>query len=1181
MKKYLSILLAVLMIVSTVAISGIVTSSAADTNPSDDAYVYYSDASDARKSGFAYDFTDFTIDGSDLSKYTAEMWIYIGQPNAAVNPQYDFLVSLYPAGHFDATVGSNYTEKWAIRKEYKTGELNVGWNKQVVKLSDFIQGSGGNTAYNQPAHAALVADGTLTAMTVHENSTAGTAVYGSVNIGISSFTITDGTNTYNVIDPAKTKASSDIVNSHTGNTRAGAVGAAMVADLPIPVPVESYDERITLIDPAADKSVDDMLQINVNTSEDFSVVDTATLTGGTEGVPSSTAYYIDQLNAVAKSGAMIKVGGDDGIKIANLYDDFMGGEIYVNAWVWIDDPDTANIIFRMFERYDNRNSATSSADNYIETCLNNNGVGTLTAGWNYISQNITAVVKGGANGYHGQAFQGFAAENVIRYISFYSHNTSLSDIAVAAVELSTVDGESDWDVNIEGKKMVYRRGEQTAAADFIVTDKGAVVDPANYTVSAINTEKAGRQFVTITYDSKEYKYEIYYKDTLGQSVYHTTYSGESSVIAGNRNGDNAVIGASSVQHTATGTAVSYHVASTPLNLYGEEFLEMYIYFEANCITNMKADAATDVIRLLVEPTSNASGAGYNGVRILLTDTFFINQGCVAGWNKIYIPLNPGTYGNQADSPAIGGVQTNWQHDSQTSGGKMYMDYENVRNFRIRFDKFSGSVALINAVGYGMDTYINGEHGGNDLIKAVELAPEGATVKVNWKQSIADSIKVTKNITLDLNGQKITTTAGKIVELNGGDITVIDTNVRYNYSLSGANFYPANKGYFSAKSSAVVFSGTGSETAYIEGSWTQTVTDGTAKIAGNASFPFNDSYKAGIDEMTDTDIFDASVLYTGNWQTIKNVKGPVNNDAMRSTDAGDSYVFAFSGTAFALNAYTSPTYGQVEVFVDGISYGTLDLYSAEQTYQQHIFGAVVKDGYHTVQVKTLGTKNSAAQRPTLFYNAIDTVSVVGELKDLSDYNFIDMNKTLTKNTASFVIENAFIEGAELTGLTASAVNGEVTVSGNVIKYEAGAQTDVITYYMNGIKGVINITLADGVKLEAENICISKDINNNPIANDVRYAWKLSGHEAIVLDPGEYVEFTFEGTGFEVISYKSSSYKRMAVYIDGTEVGVFNLTSSTIDEDFQKSVFTSDTLEDKEHLVQIVAIGKGNVDAIVLK
>lgn len=85
-----------------------------------------------------------------------------------------------------------------------------------------------------------------------------------------------------------------------------------------------------------------------------------------------------------------------------------------------------------------------------------------------------------------------------------------------------------------------------------------------------------------------------------------------------------------VSTSAAGTAVAYHVASEALNLYGEEFLEMHVYFEKNVITSMQASETEDAIQLFVEFTSSIGATGKNGIRMIIYDTFFLSQGVVPG-----------------------------------------------------------------------------------------------------------------------------------------------------------------------------------------------------------------------------------------------------------------------------------------------------------------------------------------------------------------------------------------------------------------------------------------------------------------------------------------------------------------------------------------------------------------------
>ena len=79
-----------------------------------------------------------------------------------------------------------------------------------------------------------------------------------------------------------------------------------------------------------------------------------------------------------------------------------------------------------------------------------------------------------------------------------------------------------------------------------------------------------------------------------------------------------------------------------------------------------------------------------------------------------------------------------------------------------------------------------------------------------------------------------------------------------------------------------------------------------------------------------------------------------------SDAGDWATYEYRGYGFRLYMVQGPDCGQVEVFLDGVDLGTVDLYSAQSLGPQMVMerGAVSLD-LHRLKVVVLGTKNAAS------------------------------------------------------------------------------------------------------------------------------------------------------------------------------------------------------------------------------
>jgi N-acetylneuraminic acid mutarotase len=76
----------------------------------------------------------------------------------------------------------------------------------------------------------------------------------------------------------------------------------------------------------------------------------------------------------------------------------------------------------------------------------------------------------------------------------------------------------------------------------------------------------------------------------------------------------------------------------------------------------------------------------------------------------------------------------------------------------------------------------------------------------------------------------------------------------------------------------------------------------------------------------------------------------------STTKGSHVTFPFTGTSVDWVTATGPKYGQAQVTIDGVSQGTVDLYSPTVQWQVHESYSGLSSGPHTIVVKVLGTKN---------------------------------------------------------------------------------------------------------------------------------------------------------------------------------------------------------------------------------
>jgi peptidoglycan hydrolase-like amidase len=119
--------------------------------------------------------------------------------------------------------------------------------------------------------------------------------------------------------------------------------------------------------------------------------------------------------------------------------------------------------------------------------------------------------------------------------------------------------------------------------------------------------------------------------------------------------------------------------------------------------------------------------------------------------------------------------------------------------------------------------------------------------------------------------------------------------------------------------------------------------------------------------------DSRVTYTGRWTSYKNSR--LSGGSYRYAPKGADATFSFKGTGFRWYSFKYPGNGRAAVYLDGVSQATVSLYSSKATYNAAIWTktGLSADSTHTVVVRVLGTKDSAAKGTNV---GVDAVEVAG-------------------------------------------------------------------------------------------------------------------------------------------------------------------------------------------------------------
>jgi len=149
-----------------------------------------------------------------------------------------------------------------------------------------------------------------------------------------------------------------------------------------------------------------------------------------------------------------------------------------------------------------------------------------------------------------------------------------------------------------------------------------------------------------------------------------------------------------------------------------------------------------------------------------------------------------------------------------------------------------------------------------------------------------------------------------------------------------------------------------------------VTSSTEAITTTSSTTTTTSLPPGVFETSRHEENARPLTYSGTWKTSSS-----------SSASGGSFVFVdaenaavtvrFIGTQLFWVAKTSPRYGIAEVTVDGTSVGNVDLYSAEEAWQQVVWQSdVLTLGPHTVTIAWTGDKDPEAEQSNINLDAIE-------------------------------------------------------------------------------------------------------------------------------------------------------------------------------------------------------------------
>ena len=172
-----------------------------------------------------------------------------------------------------------------------------------------------------------------------------------------------------------------------------------------------------------------------------------------------------------------------------------------------------------------------------------------------------------------------------------------------------------------------------------------------------------------------------------------------------------------------------------------------------------------------------------------------------------------------------------------------------------------------------------------------------------------------------------------------------------------------------------------------------------------------------------DNLDQRILYKGGWA---NWSESVNYNGSIMYLQGDAYTedatvtLQFIGTGIEVITCTNHDRSYMEVIIDGISYGSVDHYSASSVRQATVFSKDdLEYGLHTIVLKPLHEKNAASSGYKLELDAFRVIDAVATAPDL-------VEAALTVgDTVTYTDETGYYVGADTSALDPTVATVELT------------------------------------------------------------------------------------------------------------------------------------------------------------